>query len=196
MKILVYALYFVLLQPVIFKGYKLEMNKSSIRSGLNQSFLDRNKSTTKSATSRCSVQSMPETLDDISCDTMWVNAFLGRILFDCVRDENFTMRVRERIQRKLSAIKLPYFIEELIITELSVGNTSPFIHEAGLPVLDQRGLWVDMEMTYEGSFVLILQTKLNLMKLKHPHAEGKCCFGVTKSFSSYFTTTIFLWLSI
>lgn len=169
----IYLLFF--LQPIVFKGYKLEKSKSSVKSGLDQSNLEKSRSCNKSsATSHLSMRSLAESIDEVTCDTMWVNALLGRVLFDCVRDDNFTMRVKERIQRKLTAIKLPYFIEELIITQLSVGNTSPIIHEASLPVLDSRGLWVDFEMTYEGSFVLILQTKLNLMKLKHQNLDGKC----------------------
>lgn len=109
----------------------------------------------------------------VGSDTLWLNALIARVFFDCVRDVSITMRIKERIQRKLSAIKLPYFIEEFIITEFSLGETSPLIHEASLPVLDDRGLWIDLDMTYEGSCVLILQTKLNLMKLKHPHTESK-----------------------
>jgi hypothetical protein len=83
------------------------------------------------------------------------------------------MRVKDKIQRKMSSIKLPYFIEGLIVTELSLGQTPPLIHKASKPVLDERGLWVDLDVTYEGLVVLILQTKLNLMKLKQPHSNGE-----------------------
>ncbi|KAJ8915161.1 hypothetical protein NQ315_000413 [Exocentrus adspersus] len=104
---------------------------------------------------------------------LWLNALIGRVLFDCVRDPSFTLKVRERIQRKLCTIKLPYFIEELLIPELSLGKTPPFIHKTGKPVLDERGLWIDLDITYEGMIVLTLQTKLNLMRLKNPQAYEK-----------------------
>lgn len=103
----------------------------------------------------------------------WINAFLGRILFDCLRDDNFTQSVKDKIQRKLSSIKLPYFIEGLMVTELNLGQTPPIIHNSSKPIVDERGLWIDLDITYEGLVVLILQTKLNLMKLKQPHATGK-----------------------
>ncbi|CAH0564014.1 unnamed protein product [Brassicogethes aeneus] len=111
---------------------------------------------------------------------LWLNALIGRVLFDCMHDPNFTRKVQNRIQRKLSSIKLPYFIEELLVTELSLGKTSPIIHKAAKPILDERGLWVDLDLTYEGSIVLTLQTKLNLMKLKNPHANDKT-LGEVKS---------------
>lgn len=102
----------------------------------------------------------------------WVNAFVGRILFDCMCDEIFTSKIKERIQRKLAAIKLPYFIEELSITELNLGKTVPLFKKIGKPSIDDRGLWVDMDMIYDGLVVLTLTTKLNLMRLKQPPTEG------------------------
>lgn len=96
---------------------------------------------------------------------------MARVIFDCVRSESFTARIKERIQRKLSSIKLPYFIDALNLTELSLGRTAPLLHSATTPVVDERGLWIDIDMTYEGLVVLILQTNLNLMKLKHQRHE-------------------------
>nr|CAI5846225.1 unnamed protein product [Callosobruchus analis] len=103
---------------------------------------------------------------------LWLNTLIGRVLFDCMRDETFIRRVKERIQRKLSTIKLPNFIEELLISELSLGRTSPMICKAGKPVLDDRGVWIDLGIAYEGDVLLTLQTKLNLMRLKNPQTYG------------------------
>ncbi|KAL3273248.1 hypothetical protein HHI36_014702 [Cryptolaemus montrouzieri] len=103
----------------------------------------------------------------------WINAFLGRILFDCMCDAVFTSKIRDRIHRKLATIRLPYFIEELSITELNLGKTSPLFKKISKPFVDDRGLWIDMEMTYEGLVVLTLMTKLNLMKLKQPPTGDK-----------------------
>ncbi|XP_056641762.1 testis-expressed protein 2 isoform X3 [Diorhabda sublineata] len=104
---------------------------------------------------------------------LWLNALIGRVLFDCGRNNHFIDRVKDRIQRKLSTIKLPYFIEELLIPELSLGKTSPIIKRTGKPVMDERGIWIDLDIIYEGLVVLILQTKLNLMRLKNPQAYDK-----------------------
>ncbi|XP_019869679.2 testis-expressed protein 2 isoform X2 [Aethina tumida] len=119
-------------------------------------------------------EQIEEPLDESKGDlVLWLNALIGRVLFDFMHDPGFTMKVRDRIQRKLSSIKLPYFIEELLVTELSLGKSSPMIHKAGKPILDEKGLWVDADLTYEGLIILTLQTKLNLMKLKNPQAKEK-----------------------
>lgn len=59
---------------------------------------------------------------DIHPNVKWVNSLVGRILYDCIRSPEFIDKVKERIQKKLSAIKLPYFIEALAITELNLGE--------------------------------------------------------------------------
>lgn len=90
-----------------------------------------------------------------------------------MRNPDFTKKVQNRIQKKLQTIKLPYFIEEITITELNLGKTPVFILNNEKPVLDERGLWVDLDVNYEGLVVLTLQTKLNLMKLKNPPGNDK-----------------------
>ncbi|XP_068081873.1 testis-expressed protein 2 [Anabrus simplex] len=103
---------------------------------------------------------------EIDSDVMWLNAIVGRILFDILRNPFWVKKIQERIQKKLSAIKLPYFMEDLLVTELDIGNTVPIVHKASVPMLDQCGLWVDLDVSYEGAICLTLETKLNLMKLK------------------------------
>ncbi|CAG2056967.1 unnamed protein product [Timema podura] len=66
---------------------------------------------------------------------------------------------------------LPYFVEELLVTDLELGDAVPMIHRVSSPLLDERGLWVDLDVTYEGSVCLTLETKLNLMKLKEEAAK-------------------------
>lgn len=39
-------------------------------------------------------------------DTAWFNALLGRVLFDVLRDRQWSEWVRDRIQRKLSTVKV------------------------------------------------------------------------------------------
>ena len=39
-------------------------------------------------------------------------------------------------------------------------------HRASRPKLDERGLWIDLDVTYDGTACFTLVTKLNLMKIK------------------------------
>lgn len=74
--------------------------------------------------------------------------------------------IQDKIQRKLSNIKLPYFMESLLVSELVIGQGAPIIHSATRPFIDERGLWFDLDISYEGSLTMTIETKLNLMKLK------------------------------
>ena len=62
-------------------------------------------------------------------------------------------------------------MEHLSITEFLLGNTSPTIHRSNNPRLDEQGLWFELDFTYEGSAALILETKLNFMKLRRVEGE-------------------------
>ncbi|NXX38671.1 TEX2 protein, partial [Tricholaema leucomelas] len=103
----------------------------------------------------------------------WVNALLGRIFWDFLGEKYWSDLVSKKIQMKLSKIKLPYFMNELTLTELDMGIAVPKILQAFKPSVDHRGLWIDLEMSYNGSFLMTLETKMNLTKLgKEPLGEA------------------------
>ncbi|XP_051487704.1 testis-expressed protein 2-like [Apus apus] len=95
----------------------------------------------------------------------WMNALVGRIFWDFLREQYWAEQVSSKIQKKLSKIKLPYFMNELALTELDMGTSIPSVLSASNPTIDDRGLWVDMEVTYSGSLQMTLETKMNLCKL-------------------------------
>ncbi|KAG8235986.1 hypothetical protein J437_LFUL015140 [Ladona fulva] len=57
-------------------------------------------------------------------------------------------------------------MEHLLVSELDLGRSIPIIHRASRPIQDERGLWVDLDVTYEGHARMTLETRLNLMRLK------------------------------
>ncbi|NXR47836.1 TEX2 protein, partial [Hippolais icterina] len=102
----------------------------------------------------------------------WMNALVGRIFWDFLREQYWAEQVSNKIQKKLSKIKLPYFMNELTLTELDMGTSIPSVLSASNPSINERGLWVDMEVTYSGSLQMTLETKMNLSKLgKESSAE-------------------------
>ncbi|XP_021935700.1 testis-expressed protein 2 isoform X4 [Zootermopsis nevadensis] len=132
---------------------------------------------------------------EIDADVMWINAMVGRVLFDILKNPSWVEKLQERLQRKLSTIKLPYFIEDLLITELDLGHNVPLAHHASRPRLDERGLWVDLDVTYEGTICFSLETKLNLMKVKQmggeiAAAEKEECLNVGKSKSPMYDSDL------
>ncbi|XP_077979681.1 testis-expressed protein 2-like [Glandiceps talaboti] len=95
----------------------------------------------------------------------WVNALISRSFWDFLREQQWAGVVAHKIQRKLSKIKVPYFINELEITDIDLGIAMPVVRRASKPVMDEGGLWVDLDITYYGSCCMTLETKLNLYKL-------------------------------
>uniref|UniRef100_H3AWK7 Testis expressed 2, like n=1 Tax=Latimeria chalumnae TaxID=7897 RepID=H3AWK7_LATCH len=95
----------------------------------------------------------------------WINAFIGRIFWDFLREKYWADQVAYKIQKKLSKIRLPYFMNELTLTELDMGTSMPLILSTSKPTVNYRGLWVDMEIMYSGSLQMTLETKMNLCKL-------------------------------
>ncbi|NXF57613.1 TEX2 protein, partial [Ciccaba nigrolineata] len=95
----------------------------------------------------------------------WMNALVGRIFWDFLRERYWAEQVSSKIQKKLSKIKLPYFMNELTLTELDMGTSIPSVLSASNPTINDQGLWVDMEVTYSGSLQMTLETKMNLCKL-------------------------------
>ncbi|KAM4583995.1 testis-expressed protein 2-like isoform 2-T4 [Odontesthes bonariensis] len=95
----------------------------------------------------------------------WVNAALGRAFWDFLMEPYWAELVSKKIQMKLSKIRLPYFMNELTLTELDMGAATPRILGASAPYVDYRGLWFDLEISYSGSFLMTLETKMILNRL-------------------------------
>lgn len=97
--------------------------------------------------------------------TLWINCLIARILFDIRKCPETIHLIQDKIQRKLSNIKLPYFMECLLVSEITIGQGAPIIHNITKPMINERGLWLNLDITYKGSLTMTVETKLNLMKL-------------------------------
>lgn len=104
-------------------------------------------------------------------DTQWLNMLVGRLFYDIFTQHEWADVVRRRIQKKLNRIKVPFFMEELTVTDIHLGSQLPYVRRTSEAVVDKRGVWVDMDVTYNGAFYMTLSTKLNLMRLKRSQTE-------------------------
>ncbi|XP_053327507.1 testis-expressed protein 2-like [Spea bombifrons] len=95
----------------------------------------------------------------------WINALIGRIFWDFLREKYWEDMVVNKIQKKLSKIKLPHFMNELTLMALEMGTSLPEILSASTPTMNERGLWINLDVHYSGSFQVTLETKMNLSKL-------------------------------
>ncbi|XP_071963157.1 testis-expressed protein 2-like [Antedon mediterranea] len=96
----------------------------------------------------------------------WVNALLGRFFWDFLREEYSKDWVKNKLQKKLSKIRVPSFIDELTITDIDLGLNSPLLRRMSRPHIDEKGIWVDLDIAYSGSCCMTLETKVNLWRLK------------------------------
>ncbi|XP_066432738.1 testis-expressed protein 2-like [Eleutherodactylus coqui] len=108
--------------------------------------------------------SMEQSLSSIP-DVSWVNAFIGRIFWDFLREKYWEDVVANKIQKKLTKIKLPNFMNELTLTGLDMGTSLPQVLTISTPSINERGVWMDMDVTYSGSLQVTLETKMNLSRL-------------------------------
>ncbi|XP_076398061.1 testis-expressed protein 2-like [Megachile rotundata] len=56
-------------------------------------------------------------------------------------------------------------MECLLVSEVTIGQGSPVVRNVTKPIINERGLWLDFDVTYQGSLTMTVETKLNLMKL-------------------------------
>ncbi|CAG11451.1 unnamed protein product, partial [Tetraodon nigroviridis] len=96
---------------------------------------------------------------------LWLNSLVGRIFWDFLREKYWTDQVAQKIQKKLSKIKLPYFMNELTLADLDMGTCLPQVLGTSKPTLDHRGLWLELQVVYTGCLQMSLETKMNLCKL-------------------------------
>ncbi|XP_070711185.1 testis-expressed protein 2-like [Pempheris klunzingeri] len=119
----------------------------------------------KKLQSTTSAQAQVQPSGEEEDNVAWVNAALGRVFWDFLSEPHWAKLVSKKIQMKLSKIRLPYFMNELTLTELDMGSATPRILGASRPSIDYRGLWFDLEISYNGSFLMTLETKMNLIRL-------------------------------
>ncbi|XP_063076971.1 testis-expressed protein 2 [Engraulis encrasicolus] len=141
---------------------------SFIRMLLVQSSVIGSSSSPLSSSSSCP-SSTPQ--QDMCCCQMeapspdWINALIGRIFWDFLQEKYWADVVSHKIQKKLSKIRLPYFMNELTLTELDMGCGMPQILNTYDPRINQRGLWLEADVEYTGALQMTLETKINLSKL-------------------------------
>lgn len=57
-------------------------------------------------------------------------------------------------------------MEDVTIAQLCLGDQPPLVHRISQPLMDERGTWIDADLTYEGLVHATVTTKLNLLRLR------------------------------
>lgn len=105
---------------------------------------------------------VPEPIASQQSEIAWVNVMFGRAFWDVWQDKYWTNKVKERFENKLAKMKKPSFIRDITISDLNLGQSLPVITKTFPPVVDERGTWVDLEVTYGGGLILTFEGHLNI----------------------------------
>ena len=106
-------------------------------------------------------------------ETDWINVLAARLCWDVWHEERWKNWIVSRIQKKLVRIKTPSFLDPLQVTDIAIGDKMPVInrlHEG--PYVKVDGVWVYLDVTYEGLFVMTIKTKLKLGQGKDEEEKG------------------------
>ncbi|KAG9511052.1 Testis-expressed protein 2 [Fragariocoptes setiger] len=96
----------------------------------------------------------------------WFNSLIGRIFFDVLSHQYWSVKFKRKIQRKLHRIRLPYFMETLTLTKIHLGSKAPQFRNVVSHHFDSFGLSIDFDMAYSGGLEMTFETKLNLLKIR------------------------------
>lgn len=95
----------------------------------------------------------------------WLNTALARVCWDVWHEQRWHDWVEMKIQRRISRIKTPSWMEPLSVTDVQLGRDVPTVKRVYAPPrLNTEGVWIFLAVQYKGSFTMTLETKLKLGK--------------------------------
>ncbi|XP_014242745.1 testis-expressed protein 2 isoform X2 [Cimex lectularius] len=104
--------------------------------------------------------------DNLDSSFLWLNLFIARVLYDPMKNSHWVGMIQAKISRKLAVIKVPSFMERFNLSQIEFTKSVPVLERSWKPKMNEDGLWVELDVSYQGICRMTIDTKINLMKLK------------------------------